>query len=115
MTVVDASVAVKWFLNEAYSEESIALTDLNHKLIAPTLAQYEVSGAIIRAMRRKDIPEHKAAELIRRWLNATARNVVRLEDDNRDILRGSELAVELGHPLKDCIYLTPVDSICSKT
>ncbi|MCA9215594.1 MAG: type II toxin-antitoxin system VapC family toxin [Planctomycetales bacterium] len=111
MTVVDASVATKWFLYEEFSDEAIALTQTEMKLVAPTLAQYEVSGAIIRALRQKLIDYEQAESLLHRWLKATATNVVRLDGDNRDIVRGSEMAHELGHPLKDCIYLAMAERL----
>lgn len=105
MTVVDASVASKWFLFEQYSEEAIALTQMDHKLIAPTLAHYEVAGSIIRARREERISDDEATLQLGRWLKANSTNVVRLEQDDRDMIRGAQLAFELGHPLKDCLYL----------
>lgn len=105
MTVVDASVATKWFLPEKHSDEALTLTEMDRKLVAPTLALYEVSGSIIRARREQRIDAEEADTLLHRWLRATATNVVRLDNDNRDIIRGGEMAAELRHPLKDCIYL----------
>jgi predicted nucleic acid-binding protein len=37
MIVVDASVAVKWFLNESQSKEAIDLLTMEEKLVGPIL------------------------------------------------------------------------------
>ena len=111
MTVVDASVAVKWFLEEPYSEEAIQLTTMDRDLVGPTLAQYEVAGAFIRALRRGDIDADTASMLCHDWLQSVATNVMRLEGDNRDIVRGSEIAEGLDHPLADCIYLAMAERL----
>jgi len=109
--VVDASVAVKWFLKEEHSDCAITLTTLNIKLVGPALAQYEVAGAFIRACRRQDIDAQTAAECRDQWLRSVSTNVMRLEGDDRDIVRGSELAVSLQHPLSDCIYLAMAERL----
>ena len=46
MFVVDASVALKWFLiDEPYSDESVRLLNGNIVLIAPEMVLVEVSNA----------------------------------------------------------------------
>jgi len=48
--VIDASVAVKWFVEEEYSDQAIKLKDLHVKgeidLVAPSLIYYEVLNAL---------------------------------------------------------------------
>lgn len=106
MIVVDASVAVKWFLNEKYSEAANHVLRVEHKLVGPYLVQYEVAGAFVRAARHNVIDVDDAAHFRDRWLHAISTNVVQLEHAHRDIVRGSELAQQLKHPLADCIYLS---------
>ena len=105
MIVVDASVAVKWFLKEKYSDHAITLLTLQHKLVGPTLAMYEVASAFSRALKRGDIDTDEATNCRDRWLYAIKSSVLRLEHDNRDIVRASELAAKLAHPFADCVYL----------
>jgi predicted nucleic acid-binding protein len=62
--VLDASVAVKWFLPEADSRLALALRDdfqrQIHELIAPDIFPIEIAHALIRA-ERKGIVTHDDA------------------------------------------------------
>lgn len=48
--LVDASVSIKWFVLETYSEQSIRLKDdhlsLENRIVVPALARYEVLNAL---------------------------------------------------------------------
>ena len=61
MFVVDASVALKWFLiDEPYSDESIKLLNSNIILIAPDMVLVEVSNAAWKAVRQGRFSEYNA-------------------------------------------------------
>ncbi|MEZ6104432.1 MAG: type II toxin-antitoxin system VapC family toxin [Pirellulaceae bacterium] len=111
MIAVDASIAVKWYLHEPFSEEAIAVLTMDEKLVAPSLAIYEVAGAFVRARRRGDIDETDLADCISRWNLAIESRVVSLEQELQDVLRASELAVSIGHPLADCVYLAMAERL----
>ncbi len=111
MMVVDASVAVKWFLNEKFSEDALALLTVACKPVAPTLAAFEVSGAITRACLRNDIDGEHMSACRDRWLHMMRTSVIRLELDQRDMVRGSEISLLLKHPLADCIYLAMAERL----
>ena len=53
--VVDASVVVKWFLKEEFSEESSVLLESGATLVAPALLFAEVSNALWAIHQRGDI------------------------------------------------------------
>ncbi len=53
MIVVDASIAVAWFLNESHSPFAASLLRGDPDLIAPDLMAAEVGNALVRAHRRK--------------------------------------------------------------
>ena len=99
--VIDASVAVKWFVEEEFSELVDRLLESGHELLAPRLMASEVSNALSRKARRGELERDRAAAL-----TATIpRMVVKWADDERicpDAVRLS-MAVEL--PLYDCVYL----------
>jgi predicted nucleic acid-binding protein len=61
--VVDASVAVKWFLPEAHSEAARALLGAGHELIAPELIYAELGSALLKRVRKGEIEEAVAAEI----------------------------------------------------
>jgi predicted nucleic acid-binding protein len=107
IVVVDASLAAKWMLWEADSRD--ALRFLYHQgrdLRGPDLLFTEVAAAIVaRANARKDIAAD-ALEALRKWTVAWGAQVVRPHRvTQRRLFEAGKLAVTLGHPLKDCIYL----------
>ena len=59
MIVVDASVAVKWFIPEAGEEDAAQLLGGKKHLIAPAVIRLEVTGAIIRRYREGHLSEQK--------------------------------------------------------
>lgn len=105
MIVVDASVAVKWFLNEAYSKDALALLSADEKLIAPQLVAYEVAGAFVRARRRGDIDDVELEEIIQSWTAAIDASILYVQYEAKDVHRASTLASEIGHTIADCVYL----------
>ena len=50
--VVDASVAVKWFLPEPDAEPAVAMLRAGHRLIAPDLLWIEVASVLWKVARR---------------------------------------------------------------
>ncbi len=111
MIVVDASVAVKWFLKEAHSVEAITLLTLEEKLVGPNLIAYEVAGAFLRAFQRQEIDRATCMHCQDRWLHAIQKNVLQISFVHADIDRGGEIAAELGHALADCIYLAMAERL----
>ena len=98
--VVDASVAVKWFILEERSAEAVALTG-GTSLVAPTLIGLEVASALSKKARRNLI----APDLASRYLAALPRYFVELVDHDALLPAALALSVELGHPIYDCVYL----------
>lgn len=107
MIVVDASLAVKWMLWEEDSAAALGfLRRFGRELAGPDLVFVEVAGAIVRrANERKDIRED-AFRAIQKWTVAWADHAVKTyRVTQRRLSAASALAINLGHPLKDCIYL----------
>jgi predicted nucleic acid-binding protein len=107
MIIVDASVAMKWFLPEAGSREAIALQSGPHNLAAPLLIRMEVAGAICRATRGNDprLNEAEADRLFSRWFSVVEQRILEIVPDESLLKEACCLAVSLGHPLADCLYL----------
>jgi predicted nucleic acid-binding protein len=97
--VVDASVALKWVLDEPGSEAADALLD--EDLIAPALWLLEAANALWRRSQRGEISATEATERLVELFNAPVAATA-IEDD---ILAAAELANRLGHPVYDCLYL----------
>ena|SRR6266480_996020 len=62
--VVDASIALKWTINEADSSTALALladwTNREIEVHAPSLLAYEVTNALYRRVRKGEIPFYDA-------------------------------------------------------
>jgi predicted nucleic acid-binding protein len=97
--VIDASVALKWVLDEPGKEAADAL--LEEELIAPSLWLLEAANALWRRTLRGEISGEEAKERLAELCNAPV-TTTRLEDD---LLAAADLANRLGHPVYDCLYL----------
>jgi predicted nucleic acid-binding protein len=97
--VVDASVALKWVLDEPGSDAAAAL--LNEDLVAPALWLVEAANALWRRARRGEISRDEAMERLSELYNAPV-TTTSIEDD---LVAAGELANALGHPVYNCVYL----------
>lgn len=72
--VVDASLALKWVVEEAYSREARILLEQwgNHrrKLLAPALFLYEIANALAKRMQRRQFTLEQAKERLRFFLES---------------------------------------------
>jgi hypothetical protein len=105
MIVVDASVAVKWFLPEADSDAAARLLEGGQKLVAPELIRIEVAAALTRRGRLGELTDSQVRATTEAWSDALADGVVILEENGTDLPRAIELALALRHPVQDCLYL----------
>ncbi len=107
MIVVDASVAVKWFLPELNADSAAALFDSgDNELIAPDLLVVEVCSTLVRGanmVKSNRVDALSNLQKFQSMLEAGDVNVLRSLPDQ--LQRAARLAIDLGHPLKDCIYL----------
>ena len=99
--IVDASVAVKWMFTEEGSVESREL--LAHRIVlhAPDLLLIEAANVLWKKARRKEIADAQP------YLEELARlpDVVVLRPSVDLIARASVIALEIAHPVYDCLYL----------
>jgi predicted nucleic acid-binding protein len=99
MLVIDASVAIKWVIQEPGTAEALELR--RHQLLAPDLLIPECANVLWKKVRRGELTETEALSAGRL-----------LEQANVDLLltrnlleRATKLAITLNHPAYDCIYL----------
>lgn len=112
MIVVDASLAAKWTLWEEDSSPALRfLFHFGRQLCAPDILFTEVAHAIVRhanesRARGQDIADD-ALEALRKWTIAWGEHAVKPHRGTQARLyKAGRIAVDLGHPLPDCIYLT---------
>lgn len=97
--IIDASVAVKWVVEESGSDRARGLSQA--RLEAPDLLPVECANILWKKVRLGDLRQQEAA----RRLDLLLRAPVVLAG-SRDLLEAAlELAFELKHPVYDCVYL----------
>jgi predicted nucleic acid-binding protein len=60
MLVVDASVAVKWFVREQGYERAVALSREANRLAAPDRLLLEVANVLLRKAKQREITSQQA-------------------------------------------------------
>ena len=100
--VVDASVMVKWLVNEAHSDQAAGLLDAGSTLVAPGLVFAEAANALWVLQRRGDISASDLADAV----DALRAVPVSLPVPMPQLTpAAARLAVDLHHPVYDCFYL----------
>jgi predicted nucleic acid-binding protein len=98
--VVDASIAFKWLVTEADSEAAVSILE-NHNIVAPDVLLAECRNAALTHVRRGTISIEQAKQ--------TERDLEALQLHTLPsvpfLTHAFTLALELGHPVYDCIYL----------
>lgn len=107
MIVVDASVAVKLYCDEQDSDSAADLMASNAgQMLAPDLFAVEVAGAIVRdANSDKSLAALQIEKLTHFSAFLEGRAIELVQTSPEDIRRSGEIAILLGHPIKDCAYL----------
>lgn len=98
--VVDASVVVKWVLQEDKSDAALALY-LDDRLIAPSLLYAEIGNALWKAVTVRGV-SLSDAQIALSAATAPLDDVISSDELSA---RALELAVALKHPIYDCFYL----------
>src|SRR3974390_3222665 len=93
--VVDASVAVRWFIDVLASERAYRLIASRDSLIAPDLVMAEIASALWKAMVAAGAAFH---ELV------SAR-----------MLADRAITLDLRHPVYDCFYLALAEARGSRS
>ncbi|MBM3597167.1 MAG: type II toxin-antitoxin system VapC family toxin [Alphaproteobacteria bacterium] len=99
--VVDASVAFKWYVNEAGSDDATLLLEDTARLIAPDIIVAELGNAAWTVVRSGAIAREHGARIVGSAASAFSALVpsAELADD------AFVLADALAHPIYGCFYL----------
>ena len=104
--VIDASVAVKWFVEEPGTSAARDQLAAGARLVAPDLVIAEVCNALWARVCRGGIEKAQArmaVDLVPRYFEELTPTAGLRE-------RAFEIALELGHPIYDCFYLALAES-----
>ena len=99
--VVDASVAVKWVIEQKNSEQVRALVCSPARLLAPTLVLAEVGNVLWKYVAH----EQTSFERANSDLEAISEAFDQLVAMRQLHLAALQLSCTLGHPVYDCFYL----------
>ena len=100
MLVIDASIAVKWVVEEEGTPQALALRQRT-KLIAPDLLVAECANILWKKAARGELTKEEAL-LAAKLLQSAEVELLPM----RSLFEtASSLAIELDHPAYDCIYL----------
>ena len=103
--VIDASIGVKWVVPEADSAKAVNLLGESN-LVVPTLFHAEVGNALWKKARRNEIEIEPILPFFR-----ALPDLVQTLSEVPFAGRAVEMAVELGHPIYDCIYLAIAEAM----
>ncbi|WP_162271617.1 type II toxin-antitoxin system VapC family toxin [Gemmata sp. SH-PL17] len=106
MIVLDACVATKLFVVEHQSEAAARLVARYPLLLAPELVGLEVTSAITRKARNRELDRPAAERALGSWWEFLRLGNLRLTPDRALMTEAADRSLALGHPLADCLYLT---------
>ncbi len=98
--VIDASVVIKWVVEEEGTAEALALRR-QARLIAPDLLVAECANILWKKVRRSELSAEEA-RLAARLLQAAE---IELRPSRSLLEEATHLAIDLDHPAYDCLYL----------
>jgi predicted nucleic acid-binding protein len=106
--VIDASIAVKWVVEEDGTPQALALRQ-RAKLIAPELLIAECANILWKKVKREELAK-KEALLAAGLLQAAEFELLPTRNLFESALR---MSMEIDHPAYDCVYLAlAVDNKC---
>lgn len=105
--VVDASVAVKWFVPEPLHRPALSLLDKPELLHAPDLLLAELANVLWKKVLRGEVLRAQAERVVADF----GREVPTLHTLGSFSQRALELALALGHPVYDCLYLACAEAL----
>jgi predicted nucleic acid-binding protein len=98
--VIDASIAIKWVVQEPGTAEALALRR-GRQLAAPDLLAAECANILWKKVSRGELTSDQAGFAARLLQRAD----IELAPMRGLIEPAAQLAIELGHPAYDCLYL----------
>ena len=99
--VIDASVAIKWFVREDDSEIADRILAAPLVLHAPALLRFELANGLWKNWRKKIVTADQASEAI----EAIDRTISAWHGTGELFAPAVKLAFDLDHVVYDCIYL----------
>ncbi|MDE1148204.1 MAG: type II toxin-antitoxin system VapC family toxin [Azospirillaceae bacterium] len=98
--VIDASVAIKWVVDEDGTARALSLLR-RYRLIAPDLLLPECANILWKKVQRQELLREEARMAVRLIQTAS----LELLPMRQIFEKATQLSIDLGHPAYDCFYL----------
>jgi predicted nucleic acid-binding protein len=105
--VVDASVAIKWFLPETRSQAALRLQHSNHRLHAPAFIMLELGNVLAKKIRRNELTQGEGKAILKDLKHIPFQQ----HSDMRLFRPAYTLALDTLRSLYDCLYLALAEVI----
>ena len=105
--VIDANVAIKWFVTENLQAEARRLLDGGQDLHAPDFLVVELANVAWKKAKRQEITRRQAEQISTACLDG----VPVLHASSALAERALQIALDLDHPVYDCIYIACAEAV----
>ena len=105
--VVDASVAIKWFLPEIHSEAALRLCPPRYRLHVPALMTLEFGNVLTKRIRRGELTRDEGDAILKELKYLPLQR----HADERLFPAAYQLASDTQRSLYDCLYLALAESV----
>ncbi len=105
--VVDASVAIKWFIPEIHSEAALRLYHSHYRLHVPALITLELGSVLAKKIRRGEITRNEGNVILKELRQLPLQR----HADERLFSAAYRLALDTQRSVYDCLYLALAEVI----
>jgi predicted nucleic acid-binding protein len=105
--VIDANVAIKWFVTESLHAEARRLLGGGDDLHAPDFLVVELANVAWKKAKRQEITRQQAEQIS----TACLEGVPVLHASSALVERATRIALDLDHPVYDCIYIACAEAV----
>ncbi len=99
--IIDSSVAIKWFVQENQRDHALQILESRKDILAPDFIEIEMANITWKKVRQNEIDGSHVKTIVA----ALPEYIPELLPTSPFIYRAIELAIDLDHPIYDCVYL----------
>jgi predicted nucleic acid-binding protein len=105
--VVDASVAIKWFIPEMHSEAAVQAKRLRRQLHVPAFLALELGNVIAKKIRKEELTRTDGKTILKELQHLPLQR----HADDRLFPAAYELALDTRQSPYDCLYLALAEAV----